>query len=54
MSHLLTIVRYIFTGIVAVLVVLLIVTLEGCTVGPKYAKPSTPMTPAYKLSLIHI
>jgi NodT family efflux transporter outer membrane factor (OMF) lipoprotein len=48
MSYLLTIVRYILTGIVAVLVVLLIVTLEGCTVGPKYAKPSTPMTPAYK------
>jgi NodT family efflux transporter outer membrane factor (OMF) lipoprotein len=41
-------VRYILTGIVAVLLVLLIVTLEGCTVGPKYAKPSTPMTPAYK------
>jgi NodT family efflux transporter outer membrane factor (OMF) lipoprotein len=48
MNCLLTIVRYIFTGIVAVLVVLLIVTLEGCTVGPKYAKPSTPMTPAFK------
>jgi NodT family efflux transporter outer membrane factor (OMF) lipoprotein len=48
MSYLLTVVRYILTGIVAVLVVLLIVTLEGCTVGPKYAKPSTPMTPAYK------
>jgi NodT family efflux transporter outer membrane factor (OMF) lipoprotein len=48
MSYLLTIVRYILTGIVAVLLVPLIVTLEGCTVGPKYAKPSTPMTPAYK------
>jgi NodT family efflux transporter outer membrane factor (OMF) lipoprotein len=48
MSYLLTIVRYILTGIVAVLVVLLMVTLEGCTVGPKYARPSTPMTPAYK------
>ena len=48
MSYLLTIVRYILTGIVAVLLVLLIVTLEGCTVGPKYAKPSTPMTPTYK------
>ena len=48
MSYLLTIVRYILTGIVAVLVVLLIVALEGCTVGPKYAKPSAPMTPAYK------
>jgi NodT family efflux transporter outer membrane factor (OMF) lipoprotein len=48
MSYLLTFARYILTGIVAVLVVLLIVTLEGCTVGPKYARPSTPMTPAYK------
>jgi NodT family efflux transporter outer membrane factor (OMF) lipoprotein len=48
MSYLLTFVRYILTGTVAALVVLLIVTLEGCTVGPKYVKPSTPMTPAYK------
>src|ERR1700677_2854608 len=31
-------------------IVLLIVTLllGGCMVGPKYAKPSTPMTPAFK------
>jgi NodT family efflux transporter outer membrane factor (OMF) lipoprotein len=48
MSYLLTIVRIILTGIVAVLMVLLIVALGGCTLGPKYAKPSTPMTPAYK------
>jgi hypothetical protein len=24
--------------------------LAGCMVGPKYAKPSVPMTPAYKES----
>jgi NodT family efflux transporter outer membrane factor (OMF) lipoprotein len=48
MSYVLTSLRYILTGIIALLVVLLLVTLEGCTVGPKYAKPSTPMTPAYK------
>ena len=48
MSYLLTLLRYILTGIVAVLAVLLIVTLEGCTVGPKYVKPSVPTTPAYK------
>jgi NodT family efflux transporter outer membrane factor (OMF) lipoprotein len=48
MSYLLTLLRYILTGIVAVLAVLLIVTLEGCTVGPKYVKPSVPTSPAYK------
>ena len=30
------------------LLVLLIVALEGCTVGPKYVKPTVPTTPAYK------
>jgi NodT family efflux transporter outer membrane factor (OMF) lipoprotein len=49
MSYVLRSLRYILTGIIALLLVLLLlVTLEGCTVGPKYAKPSTPMTPAYK------
>jgi NodT family efflux transporter outer membrane factor (OMF) lipoprotein len=28
--------------------VLLIVALDGCTVGPKYVKPTVPRTPAYK------
>jgi NodT family efflux transporter outer membrane factor (OMF) lipoprotein len=41
-------VRYIFTGIFALLLILLAVALEGCTVGPKYARPSTPMTAAFK------
>ena len=40
--------RYILTSIVALLLILLLVALEGCTVGPKYVKPSVPMTPAYK------
>jgi len=48
MSCLLTAVRYILTGVVALVVVLLIVALAGCTVGPKYVKPSVPTTPAYK------
>ena len=48
MSYVLTSLRYILTGIIALLLVLLLVTLEGCTVGPKYAKPYAPMTPAYK------
>jgi NodT family efflux transporter outer membrane factor (OMF) lipoprotein len=48
MSYLLTIMRYILTGVVALVVVLLIVALEGCTVGPKYVKPSVPTTPAFK------
>jgi len=45
MSCLLTAVRYILTGVVALVVVLLIVALAGCTVGPKYVKPSVPTTP---------
>ena len=38
-------VRFIVTGIVAMLLGLL---LAGCTVGPKYIKLSVPTTPAYK------
>jgi len=37
--------RFILAGIVALLLVLL---LSGCTVGPKYIKPTVPTTPAYK------
>src|ERR1700675_68148 len=37
--------RFIVTGVVAMLLGLL---LEGCTVGPKYIKPAVPTTPAYK------
>jgi NodT family efflux transporter outer membrane factor (OMF) lipoprotein len=48
MNHLLTVARLILTGIVALVMVLLIVSLGGCTVGPKYVKPGVPMTPAYK------
>jgi NodT family efflux transporter outer membrane factor (OMF) lipoprotein len=40
--------RLIVTGIVALLLVLLILALEGCTVGPKYVKPTVPTTPAFK------
>ena len=40
--------RYIVTGLLALLLVLLLVAMEGCTVGPKYVKPSVPTTPAYK------
>ncbi len=45
MRHLLAVLRFILTGIVALLLVLL---LAGCTVGPKYVKPTVPTTPAYK------
>ena len=48
MSYLLTIVRYVLTGIAALLLVLLIAMLEGCTLGPKYVKPSVPTTPTFK------
>jgi NodT family efflux transporter outer membrane factor (OMF) lipoprotein len=37
--------RFILSGIVVLILVLL---LAGCTVGPKYVKPATPVTPAYK------
>ena len=40
--------RYILTSLLALLLVLLFVALQGCTVGPKYVKPSVPTTPAYK------
>jgi NodT family efflux transporter outer membrane factor (OMF) lipoprotein len=42
------VIRLILTGIVALLLVLLLVALEGCTVGPKYVRPTAPTTAAYK------
>jgi NodT family efflux transporter outer membrane factor (OMF) lipoprotein len=45
MRHLFAVMRFILTSIVALLLVLL---LAGCTVGPKYVKPTVPTTPAYK------
>jgi NodT family efflux transporter outer membrane factor (OMF) lipoprotein len=48
MKYVLVVARYILTGIVALLVVLLLVELEGCTVGPKYVRPSVPTTADYK------
>jgi hypothetical protein len=44
MNYALSAVRFILTGIVALLLVLL----AGCTVGPKYVRPTVPTTPAYK------
>jgi NodT family efflux transporter outer membrane factor (OMF) lipoprotein len=40
--------RFILTSIVVLLLMLLIVALEGCTVGPKYAKPTVPTSAAFK------
>ena len=48
MKYALATFRYIVTIIVALLLVLLIVALESCTVGPKYARPSAPTPAAYK------
>ena len=48
MNYLFFAVRYILTSIVALLLVLVFVALEGCTVGPKYVKPSVPSTPNFK------
>ena len=45
MRYFVSITRFIVTGIVTLLLVLL---LAGCTVGPKYIKPAVPTTPAYK------
>jgi len=48
MKYVIGVVRLILTGIAALLLVLLIVALEGCTVGPKYIKPSVPTTATFK------
>jgi NodT family efflux transporter outer membrane factor (OMF) lipoprotein len=48
MSYLPTITRRMLTGVVAPAVVLLVVALAGCTVGPKYVRPSAPTPAAYK------
>jgi NodT family efflux transporter outer membrane factor (OMF) lipoprotein len=45
MRYFFAVMRFLVTSIVALLLVLLLV---GCTVGPKYVKPSVPATPAYK------
>lgn len=37
MNHLLAGLRYTLMGIIALLLVLLVITLVGCTVGPKHA-----------------
>src|ERR1700726_1388376 len=48
MNLVIGVVRLILTGIVALLLVLLFVALEGCTVGPKYIRPTVPTTATYK------
>jgi NodT family efflux transporter outer membrane factor (OMF) lipoprotein len=48
MRYFFAVMRFILTSIVALLLVLLIVALDGCTVGPKYVKPTVPTTPTYK------
>jgi NodT family efflux transporter outer membrane factor (OMF) lipoprotein len=45
MNYVLGVARFILSGIVVLILVLL---LGGCTVGPKYVKPTAPVTPAYK------
>jgi NodT family efflux transporter outer membrane factor (OMF) lipoprotein len=45
MRYFFAVVRFIVIGIVALLLGLL---LAGCTVGPRYIKPTVPMTAAYK------
>src|SRR5712672_4299848 len=45
MKYFFAVVRFIVSGILAPLLGLL---LAGCTVGPKYIKPTVPMTPTYK------
>ena len=45
MNYVLRVARFILTSIVVLILVLLI---AGCTVGPKYVKPTAPTTPTYK------
>jgi hypothetical protein len=44
MNHVIRVIRLILTGIIALLLVLLFVAIEGCTVGPKYVRPTAPTT----------
>jgi NodT family efflux transporter outer membrane factor (OMF) lipoprotein len=48
MSYLLTGLRCTLTGLTALLLLLLVITLMGCVVGPKYVKPTTATPAAYK------
>src|SRR5258708_3512999 len=48
MSYVIGAVRLILAGIAALLLVLLVVAFEGCTVGPKYIKPAVPTTATFK------
>ena len=45
MRYVLAVARFIISSLFVVILVLL---LAGCTVGPKYVKPSAPMTATYK------
>jgi NodT family efflux transporter outer membrane factor (OMF) lipoprotein len=48
MSYLLRGLRYVLTGAIALSIVLLVIALAGCTVGPKYVRPSAPTPATYK------
>jgi NodT family efflux transporter outer membrane factor (OMF) lipoprotein len=48
MNYVLEVARFILTSI---LVLTLVLLLEGCTVGPRYIKPTAPTTPTYKEGL---
>src|SRR5580658_4358773 len=48
MRYFFAVIRFILTSIVVLLLMLLIVALEGCTVGPKYVKPAVPTSASCK------
>jgi outer membrane protein TolC len=48
MRYFFAVMRFTLTSLVALLLVLLMVVLEGCVVGPRYVKPSVPAKPNYK------
>jgi NodT family efflux transporter outer membrane factor (OMF) lipoprotein len=48
MRYFFSVMRFILTSIVVLLLMLLIVALEGCTVGPKYVKPGVPTSATFK------
>jgi NodT family efflux transporter outer membrane factor (OMF) lipoprotein len=48
MKYALAMIRYIVTSVIALLLLLLMFALEGCTVGPRYVRPSAPTPETYK------
>jgi NodT family efflux transporter outer membrane factor (OMF) lipoprotein len=48
MRYFFAVMCFLVSSIVALLLILLIIALEGCTVGPKYVKPAVPTSATFK------